>query len=312
VSELSPTARLALDALWSHGHVHGHGRVTDVRDWLGGAGHRRSLSTVRRALQQLVEHDYAKRYDVRYGEHGRPCAHYYATRRYGETLPAVCDGSRWLTWLWTGRLSWELWRLELSERMAWIDNWGMQATPEEWAWLLSRSLDFASGPPTPDDPAWWEDTDSDDSASVSPAERNTACGARRPSQGAGAVIPDSLEGAVAPLLTEPQMREQLDISPRELRELAALGGIIELHTRRGERLFPAWQLGDDGRPLEALAKAHRTLVRDGMLSPWSAAVWCLSLHHELAERTPLAWAHAREDPEHLALVAWRDASRAAQ
>jgi hypothetical protein len=87
-----------------------------------------------------------------------PLAHYYATRRYGETLPPVCEGSKFLTWLWeAGRFTWQLWSLELNERTARIRNWGMQATPEDWTWLLSRPLDFASGPPRPDDPAWWDD-----------------------------------------------------------------------------------------------------------------------------------------------------------
>jgi hypothetical protein len=171
VSELSPTARVALDALWSLSDRRGPLQVSDVRDWLAAAGHSRSVTTVRRALQELVEHDYAQRHDVRYGEHGRPLAHYYATRRYGETLPAVCEGSDFLTWLWqVGRMSWRQWALELSERMAWIDNWGMRATPQEWVWLLSRPLDFASGPPRPDDPAWWEEDESVAAPNRSPSD----------------------------------------------------------------------------------------------------------------------------------------------
>lgn len=36
------------------------------------------------------------------------------------------------------------------------------ATAKDWAWLLSRQLDFASGHPKPDEPAWWQDTSTRD------------------------------------------------------------------------------------------------------------------------------------------------------
>lgn len=126
---------------------------------LAAVGHPRSRTTVRRALQQLVGHDYAKRHDVRCCEHGRPRAYYYATRRYGETLPSVCEDSAFLTWLWEGRMSWALWSLQLGERRAWIDNWSKRAaTSQERTWLLTRPLDFVSATLRPNDPAWWEDT----------------------------------------------------------------------------------------------------------------------------------------------------------
>lgn len=312
MSDLSPTARLALDALWAHSHMSWDGRASEVRAWLAAAGYPRSLPTVRRALQQLVENDYAKRHDIRHGEHGRRRAHYYPTRRHGETLPVVCEGSKFLTWLWDARMSWELWSLELSERMARVDNWAMQATPAEWAWLLSRPLDFASGPLRPDNPAWWEHTSPDDGTTATPAGADVACRGQRAPARAHAGLTDPWEDAVRPLLSETEMQERLDVSVRQLREMAALGDVIALRAVGGKLQFPAWQLGNDGRPLEALATAHRTLVRDGKMSPWSAASWCVHPHPELAGRSPQDWARGGESPERLTRVASRDASRAAQ
>lgn len=120
------------------------------------------------------------------------------------------------------------------------------------------------------------------------------------------------EGAVGPLLTGEQVRELMGISRQRVAQLAGERHVIVLEEQSGARRYPAWQFGPRRRPLAALVAAHRTLVEDGYMSGWSAASWCVHEHPELGGRSPRDWATAGEDSDRLALVARRDADRAAQ
>jgi hypothetical protein len=120
------------------------------------------------------------------------------------------------------------------------------------------------------------------------------------------------EDTVGPLLTSEQVRELVGVSRQRVAQLASDGQLIVLEEQSGSRRWPAWQFGQDGRPLAPLVAAHRTLVGDGHMSPWSAASWCVHEHPGLGGRSPREWAAAKNDPDRLALVARRDADRAAQ
>jgi hypothetical protein len=82
--------------------------------------------------------------------------HYWATRRPGERVPAVCKVD-FVRWLWEGRMSYrEHWSFNL-DRWVRVDNVMRRASAEEWAWLVTRLSFTLEGKPTPDEPAWWED-----------------------------------------------------------------------------------------------------------------------------------------------------------
>ena len=118
------------------------------------------------------------------------------------------------------------------------------------------------------------------------------------------------EDVVGPLLSGQQVRELMGgVSRQRLEQLAGSGRLIVLEERSGQRRYPAWQFGEDGRPLAALVAAHQRLVTDGEMSPWSAASWCVHEHDQLGGLSPLDWARAGRDPDYLALVAGRDAAR---
>jgi hypothetical protein len=120
------------------------------------------------------------------------------------------------------------------------------------------------------------------------------------------------ENAVGPLLTASQARELLTVSRQRLDQLAKRGRLLVLTDSSSARLYPAWQFDEHGQPLRALVAAHRHLVEDGGMSPWSAASWCTQPHPELDHRSPREWAAAAENAERLQTVAARDAARFAQ
>jgi hypothetical protein len=121
------------------------------------------------------------------------------------------------------------------------------------------------------------------------------------------------EEAIGPLLDAQAARELLGgVSRQRLEQLVSAGRLIVLEERSGQRRFPAWQFGEDGRPLSGLVDAHRALVTDGRMSPWSAASWCVHEHPELEGHTPQAWARSGGDRERLAAVAAHDSARSAR
>jgi hypothetical protein len=156
MSELSASQQAVLDALWALGDRRAHSSVAEVRERASARGHMRSASSIRRCLDALVAHGYARRLDVSADAHGRRRALYFATRRAGEHVPDVCQHSEFLSWLWEARLDWRLWSLRIGDRMVMVDNWGRTASAEEWTWLASRPALVADGQPSPADPAWWE------------------------------------------------------------------------------------------------------------------------------------------------------------
>jgi hypothetical protein len=57
------------------------------------------------------------------------------------------------------------------------------------------------------------------------------------------------EETVGPLLSSQQARELLGgVSRQRLEQLATSGRLIVLEQSSGQRRYPAWQFGEDGRP----------------------------------------------------------------
>jgi len=113
------------------------------------------------------------------------------------------------------------------------------------------------------------------------------------------------------LLDEADVAPLLNVDRDGVIELSARGELIALTRRDGIALYPAFQF-QDGLTMPTLARAHRTLVESGCISPWSAASWARTSHPELELLSPAQWAGRHRDDETLLLVAERDAARAAQ
>ena len=160
MSRLTPAQQAVLDALWE---VPGSrpALAAEVRAQAARMGHWRALSSIRRTLDQLVDLSCARRIMVRRGEHDDPRAYYYATSRAGEELPAAYQDSKFITALFEVRHSWRAWTLMPAERTVWVEGLGLKASALEWAWLASRNVLLLDEHPVPDDPAWWDDADSD-------------------------------------------------------------------------------------------------------------------------------------------------------
>jgi hypothetical protein len=114
------------------------------------------------------------------------------------------------------------------------------------------------------------------------------------------------ERALGPLLSAGQVRELLGVSRQRVDELLRGKRLIGLRERSGRRRYPLFQF-DDGRPVEALAKAFYTVTSG--LDEWSAASWCTQSDPALDGLSPAQWAKSGKDPERLAQIARQDARR---
>ncbi len=115
------------------------------------------------------------------------------------------------------------------------------------------------------------------------------------------------------MLDAKDVESVLGVSRQRVSVLAQEHRLVALPKPGGGRQFPAWQFTRlDGAQRAGLARAHRTLVDEGQVSPWSAASWLLSEQTELDGAVPVQFAADGGDLEHLAVVAARDAARAAQ
>ena len=292
MSELPVGDRVVLDALWALCDEP-LADVATVRDRAAELGHTRSLSAIRRALGRLVEFGYARRLNVRRGEHGRPRPQYIANRRYGQRIPAACVGSTFLTWLHESRFDWRLWRLIPGDRMVWVDRLGMRATTSDWEWLASRPVLVLDGDPTPQEDAWWEDT---------PTNPDRGRPPRSPLTGKTLALAPALERArrenlcraaadrealLANSITTGKAAEALGIGPRAARHRANTGTLLSIADGRRLR-FPAWQF-DPKQPdgmVDGLPRVLRALRR-APLSDLSRTNWFLTPKSLLGGQTPL-------------------------
>lgn len=113
------------------------------------------------------------------------------------------------------------------------------------------------------------------------------------------------------LFTEDEATQLLGMDPSQLELLKWKEEVIVLPTVESGDRYPAFQF-QDGRVSAPLARAHWMLVNEGGVSPWTAASWASSGHPELEGLSPAQWTGDGRDPETLAEVAERDASRLAQ
>lgn len=115
------------------------------------------------------------------------------------------------------------------------------------------------------------------------------------------------------MLDSKDVERVLGLSRQRVSVLAQEHRLVALPKPGGGRQFPAWQFARlDGAQRAALAQAHRTLVDVGKISPWSAASWLLSEQPELDGAVPVQYVADGGALELLAVVATRDAARAAQ
>jgi hypothetical protein len=118
------------------------------------------------------------------------------------------------------------------------------------------------------------------------------------------------EATLGRLLSRDQLVAHLQLDAEQFATLLDSGDLISLTDRGGATRFPEFQFVD-GIPSRALTAAHRVLVRDGHVSPWSAAAWLMSPHPDLDGRSPAQWASERRDDTRLLSTARRDAARLA-
>jgi S13-like H2TH domain len=118
------------------------------------------------------------------------------------------------------------------------------------------------------------------------------------------------DDAIGRLLTRQELLAVLDIPTDQLGALIDGGDVITLTNRSGDTRFPEFQFVD-GIPVGTLTKAHRLLVHDGHVSPWSAAAWLMVPHPDLDGLSPAQWASEHRDDERLLSIAQRDAAHLA-
>ena len=116
---------------------------------------------------------------------------------------------------------------------------------------------------------------------------------------------------LGPMLTSADVRTLLgDVSRQRVDELLRGHRLIGPQDSAGRRQFPLFQF-EDGQPTDALVSAFWT-VADGALSEWTAASWCITPDDALEGMSPVEWARAGKDPEHLFAVARHDSARLAR
>lgn len=104
----------------------------------------------------------------------------------------------------------------------------------------------------------------------------------------------------------------LGVSRQRVSVLARAHDLIAL-VDEGRLRFPVWQFaGTDREDRSTLAAAHRLLVEDGAVNPWSAASWFITDHPDLDGLAPVSWVQSNGDHRRLLTAAERDAARAAQ
>jgi len=113
------------------------------------------------------------------------------------------------------------------------------------------------------------------------------------------------------LFTEDEAAELLGTEQSQLKLMEWNEELIVLATANGGECYPAFQF-QDGRISRPLAHAHWTLVKEGRVSPWTAASWARSGHPELEGLSPAQWVGYDRDEATLAEVAEHDASRLSQ
>jgi hypothetical protein len=80
----------------------------------------------------------------------------------------------------------------------------------------------------------------------------------------------------------------------------------------GQRVYPAWQFTDDGRPIPHLAQVLDTL-HQGLDDPWTWTTWLAAPVPECLDgMAAYRWLAEGRDPEPVLLEARRTAGRLAQ
>jgi len=105
--------------------------------------------------------------------------------------------------------------------------------------------------------------------------------------------------------------ETLGVTRQRVNTLAGQARIIAVQTQSGQWRYPAWQFDLDPEQRQQAATAHRILVEEGRMSPWTALSWLTSRHPELDADDPVSAIRGGQADQVL-VAARRDAHRAAQ
>jgi hypothetical protein len=96
------------------------------------------------------------------------------------------------------------------------------------------------------------------------------------------------------LLARAEVQTLMNVGTRQgIADHVSRQRLLALPDRDGQRLFPAFQFGEDGRPLPGLGEVLRAL-HGAFESPYSLASWFVTGQEELAGETPAVMLRAGE------------------
>lgn len=126
-----------------------------------------------------------------------------------------------------------------------------------------------------------------------------------------AVAEQAWQQRLGTLLQTRDVVELLGVSRQRVSTLAGEHRLIALATERSGIRYPAWQFKLTPVQRARAATAHRLLVDEGHVSPWTAASWLMTRHEDIDAGDPAA-AIAAGDVEQVLAAARRDAWRLSQ
>lgn len=115
---------------------------------------------------------------------------------------------------------------------------------------------------------------------------------------------------VGPLLDAKHVQELLGVETRQaVSDLRARRRLLGLPKESGRVVYPAFQFGNSGRPLEVLPRVLEVFEDRARVDPWTIASWFVTPQALLAQMTPAEWVAKGEDPDLVIRAARRTAAR---
>jgi hypothetical protein len=120
-------------------------------------------------------------------------------------------------------------------------------------------------------------------------------------------------GHLGPLLDAKQVKELLSVGTRQaVSDLRARRRLLALPKENGRVVYPAFQFGDSGRPLEGLPQVLDVFEERARVDPWTIASWFVGPQAFLEGMAPAEWLAKGNDPDHVVKAARRSAARLAR
>lgn len=126
-----------------------------------------------------------------------------------------------------------------------------------------------------------------------------------------AVAEQAWQHRLGTLLQTRDVVDALGVSRQRVATLTRQHRLVALPTKSGVSRYPAWQFKLAAEQREVAARAHRILVEEGEVSPWTAASWFVQQHPSIDHADPIAAIADGHDDEVLR-AARRDAAAVAQ